>query len=86
MDNVHGGNNLHGKEIQAGEFKQHCLRLMDEVAASRMPLVVTKRGKAVVKLVPIEETSVSSYGALQGTVRILGDIVSPIDVEWEANA
>lgn len=77
---------MHANEVQAGEFKQHCLRLMDEVATSRQPLVVTKRGKAVVRLVPIDETAVSSFGALKDTVQVLGDIVAPIDVTWEADA
>lgn len=77
---------MSAKEIQAGDFKQHCLKLMDEVAANRTPLVVTKRGKPVVKLVPADEEPSSSYGALRGTVQIQGDLLAPIDVEWEADA
>ena len=77
---------MEAREVQAGRFKQECLRLMDEVAATRKPLVVTKHGKPIVKLVPADEEPVSSYGALAGTVQFLGDIVGPIDVEWEAHA
>lgn len=63
-------------EINAAEFKAKCLKLLDEVAATHEPLVITKRGKPVARLVPIEEeTAESMFGYLRGTVTILGDIV-----------
>jgi prevent-host-death family protein len=75
------------KIIPAGEFKAKCLRLMDEVARLRTPLVITKRGKAVAKLVPVEEAAaVDIFGCMRGTIKIVGDIISPIDVEWGADA
>ena len=72
------------KTIAAGQFKAKCLHLLDEVAQQRAPLVITKRGKPVAKLVPIDEP-VDIYGCMAGTIRILGDIVSPLDVEWNAD-
>jgi len=39
----------------AGDFKAHCLRLMEKVARTGMPLVVTKRGKPLVRVVPAAE-------------------------------
>jgi prevent-host-death family protein len=75
------------KTIAAGEFKAKCLHLLDEVAQRRAPLVITKRGKPVAKLVPIDEKPVTLYGRMAGTARILGDIVSPLDdLEWNADA
>ncbi len=69
--------------IGAGDFKAKCLKLLDEVARTREPLVVTKHGKAVAKLVPIPpETGL--FGALAGSVRHEGDIVSPLENDWEA--
>ena len=72
------------KTIAAGEFKAKCLHLLDEVAAHRTPLVITKRGKPVAKLVPIDDLHADDiYGCMAGTFRILGDIVSPLDEsEW----
>lgn len=72
------------KTIAAGEFKAKCLHLLDEVAAQRAPLVITKRGKPVAKLVPIDDEPVTLFGRMAGTIRILGDIVgSPLDEsEW----
>lgn len=70
--------------IGAGEFKTKCLQLLDEVESTREPIVVTKFGKPVAKLVPMPPT-VELRGALKGTVLYEGDIISPLDVEWEAN-
>jgi prevent-host-death family protein len=74
------------KIIAAGEFKAKCLHLLDEVAERRAPLVITKRGKPVAKLVPIDDDRRVDdiYGCMAGTGRILGDIVSsPLDEsEW----
>ena len=72
------------KTIKAGEFKAKCLKLMDEVAATGRPLVITKNGKPVAQLVPVTRKPKTPYGALKGHVTILGDIVEPTDVEWEA--
>ena len=69
--------------IPAGEFKAKCLKLLDEVAETRKPLVITKHGKAVAQLVPMEAED-SLFGSMKGSVTILGDIISPLDVEWEA--
>jgi prevent-host-death family protein len=41
------------KTLAAGKFKDVCLQTLDEVAATRRPVVITKRGKPVAKLVPI---------------------------------
>jgi prevent-host-death family protein len=72
-------------QIAAGEFKAKCLGLLDEVQRQRKEVVITKRGKPVAKLVPIVDNDVSFIGSMRGTMEIIGDIVSPIDVEWEAN-
>lgn len=72
-------------EIDATEFKAKCLKLLDEVATTREPMVITKRGKPVAKLVPIEDASEASmFGYLRGTVTILGDIVEVPHEPWTA--
>jgi prevent-host-death family protein len=71
--------------IPAGEFKAKCLKLLDQVAADRRPLIVTKHGKPVAQIVPMPAKKwVDPVGAMQGSVLWEGDIISPIDVEWEA--
>lgn len=70
--------------IAAGEFKAKCLKLMDEVAQKRKTLVITKHGKPVVQLIPVPDERVDPFGSMKGSVIWEGDIISPIDVEWEA--
>ncbi len=69
--------------IAAGEFKAKCLKLLDEVAEKRETLVITKHGKPVAELRPIAEQG-DIVGSMKGSVTILGDIISPLDVEWDA--
>jgi len=72
------------KKIAAGSFKVHCLAVMDEVRAKRKTVVITKRGKPVAKLVPVEEETDDLFGFLRGKVTIVGDVVSPAlkSEEW----
>ena len=69
--------------IPAGEFKAKCLKLLDEVAEKRQTLVITKHGKPVAQLVPVPAEK-NIIGAMRGSVLWEGDIISPIEVEWEA--
>ena len=69
--------------IPAGEFKSKCLKLLDEVAEKRTTLVITKRGKPVAQLTPVPPEK-SLFGSMKGSVLWMGDIISPIDVEWDA--
>jgi prevent-host-death family protein len=69
--------------IGAGEFKSKCLQLLDEVAETRKPLVITKFGKPVATVVPMPP-AVKLRGALKGSILFEGDIISPLENEWEA--
>jgi prevent-host-death family protein len=71
------------KQMPAGAFKAHCLAVMKRVQATGEPVVVTKRGAPVVKVVPVESTQSDIFGFMEGRVKIVGDIESPIPVEWE---
>jgi prevent-host-death family protein len=70
------------KRIPASAFKARCLEVMKNVQATGEPVVVTKRGTPVVKVVPVESQNNDIFGFMSGKVRILGDIESPISVEW----
>lgn len=72
------------KEVKASEFKARCLQLMDEVAETREPVVVTKRGKPVCQVIPYKPKPKTLFGISRDTIVIEGDIISPLDVEWEA--
>jgi prevent-host-death family protein len=42
------------KSIAYAKFKDVCLKTLDEVAATKTPVVMTKRGRPLAKLVPVE--------------------------------
>lgn len=65
------------RKMAAGVFKTNCLAVMDEVQARRETVVITKHGKPVAKLVPVEPQDDDIFGFLRGKVRITGDVVSP---------
>jgi prevent-host-death family protein len=69
--------------IGAGDFKAKCLQLLDDVAEHREPLVITKRGKPVAKLVPMPPDT-QLFGALAGSVLVQADIIAPIDAKWDS--
>ncbi len=72
------------RQMAAGEFKAKCLRVMDEVKETGRPLVVTKRGEPVIKVVPIgngRKKKDNFFGRLEGIIEIVGDpddLVKPI--------
>jgi len=72
------------KTIPAGTFKAQCLAIMDEVQAKRQSVVITKRGRPVAKLVPVEEKKDEIFGFLKGKGKVVGDVVSPVMTpeEW----
>ncbi len=65
------------KKMAAGVFKANCLAVMDDVQAKRETVVITKRGKPVAKLVPINTDKDEIFGFLAGKGAVTGDIVSP---------
>jgi prevent-host-death family protein len=73
------------KVMKASEFKAKCLSVMDEVATTREAVVVTKNGVPLVELVPLQKKAKRSLlGLFKGDMVVKDDIVSPIDVEWNA--
>jgi prevent-host-death family protein len=64
------------KKMAAGSFKANCLAVIDEVQAKHETVVITKRGKPVAKLVPLNMETDEIYNFLAGKGTITGDIVS----------
>ncbi len=71
--------------MKAGKFKTECLKVMDRVKKTRRKVIITKHNVPVAQLVPIEEKEQSLFGKLKGTVHFKGDIISPINEEWDAD-
>ena len=71
------------RTVGAAEFKAKCLALLEEVAATGIPIVVTKRGRAVARVEPMDH---GQGDDLRGSVVRERDLISPIDDEWSAGA
>jgi prevent-host-death family protein len=75
------------KTMAASEFKAKCLAVMDEVRDKRAPVIITKNGKPVAKLVPIVDKNEPDpiFGFMRGKGMIVGDVTKPIytDEEYE---
>jgi prevent-host-death family protein len=74
------------KRMPTGKFKAHCLAVMKKVQATGEPVIVTKRGAPVVKLVPVHSERAEIFGFMAEKVKVVGDIESPIPVEWETGS
>lgn len=67
------------RRIPAARFKAQCLRLLADVSETRRALVVTKRGRAVAMVVPMP----AEDSDLKGSILWQGDLVAPLDEEWD---
>lgn len=71
--------------VPAGQFKAQCLSLIDQVNRTHRVITITKRGKPVARLVPLEiEKPKRLFGYFAGHVVEEGDIMSPTGETWEA--
>jgi prevent-host-death family protein len=66
------------KKMPASAFKARCLTVMKHVQATGEPVIVTKRGAPVVKVVPAEPEKNGLFGFMAGEFRIVGDIEAPL--------
>jgi len=69
------------QRINATTFKQQCLSLLD--ALDTEGLVITKRGKAVAKVIPIGSGCAALIGSMKGKLKIKGKILST-GIRWDA--
>ncbi len=72
------------RTIKASEFKAKCLKIMEEVAATGEAVLITKNGVPITQLIPAIRRPETLFGALKGSASINGDIVSPVDANWDA--
>lgn len=74
------------KSMAAGTFKAQCLAVMDQVLKTGEPVLITKHGKPVAKLVPAQNNADNIFGYMAGKVKVVGDIVGPVTPleDWES--
>jgi len=75
------------EEIAISKFKATCLAVLEKVRRTGRPVLVTRFGQPVAQLIPppVKERPTRKLGALRGTARITGDIISPVTDpdDWE---
>ena len=69
------------KKVAAAKFKEQCLSILDHLDPEG--IVITKHGKPVARLLPMERASADLIGSLRGRIRVKGEIVST-GVKWTA--
>ena len=76
-------------QISSAQFRASCFKILEEVEKTHKEVVITKRGKPVAKLVPIEgkEKKDPFLGALTGVGSTIGDLTEPmVDPQhWETD-
>jgi prevent-host-death family protein len=72
--------------ISASDFKARCLALIDQVHDRGEPVVITKRGRVVARLVPAGDADERPWERLHGTARFAGDPFAPVVDESEVDA
>ena len=72
---------MSARTISASQFKAQCLAMLDEVAATGEEITVTKRGRAVARVLAVSEPK-----SLRGSASLSvsdDDLIEPLDVEWD---
>ena len=72
-------------EVSTSQLKARCSEIVERVAQRREAIVVTRRGRPVARLVPIEDERETLFGFARGVITVQGDLLEPIDVAWEAS-
>ncbi|HEV2579203.1 MAG TPA: type II toxin-antitoxin system prevent-host-death family antitoxin [Acidobacteriaceae bacterium] len=80
-------NRLDEQPVAAAKAKAEFLGLIERVSTERRPVTITKRGKPLVQIVPIDSRIIDDpFGCMKGSVKVVGDIVGPEPDLWEAMA
>ena len=73
--------------ISISEFKATCLRVLDNVKKTGLNILVTRKGEPIALVIPPPPPPVTKtwLGSMKDTVKIAGDIISPVvdEKDWE---
>ena len=71
-------------KIAISQFKSHCLEIIEKLQSNGQSIIITKRDKAVAKVLPIDSKKVFLFGMLKNKAEIKANILDPIDEKWDA--
>lgn len=66
------------------QFQARCLDPLERVQKDHTPVIITKDGMPVARLIPCDDKAVPLFGFMAGTMAIEGDIVASLDENWES--
>ncbi len=73
-------------DVGSAEFKARCLELIDHVREARAEYVVTRHGRPVARLVPVERVASPAFiGSMQGTLLGYDAPFEPVPGVWHVN-
>lgn len=70
--------------MSVSEFKSTCLGLLDRMATTGRPILVTKHGKPLALVSPPPAPARQGFGCMKDALQIHGNITDPLDVTWDA--
>jgi prevent-host-death family protein len=74
------------RQVAAGRFKATCLELIGRVREGGVSYTITKHGRPVARLVPIEDRPPGRlFGCMKGTLLDYGDLMAPVEEAWDAD-
>ena len=71
------------KKISVSKFKAECLSILDQLDPEGLD--ITKHGKVVARVIPVEQQSASLIGSMKDTLKKKGDTMST-GIKWNAES
>ena len=71
------------RQVQASKFKEQCLSLLDHLDSDG--IVITKWGKPVAKVIPVNSDCSDLIGSMKEKLKIKGNILST-GLDWHAES
>lgn len=72
--------------LNTTQFQKQCVHLIQEVHDTQREIVITKRGKPLAKLVAVQDERLLPFiGSLTGVGQTTGDLLEPVEAEWEVD-
>ena len=72
-------------KIAISQFKAHCLEIIDKLQTNQEPIIITKRDKAVAKVISLNDAEkISLFGLLKDKAKIKSDIIKSVNEKWSS--
>ena len=69
--------------VSVAQAKANLSAILKGVEKKHGPVTILRRGVPIAQIIPVpDQPTPLLRGSMAGTVRVLGDIVSPLGVEW----